>query len=368
MSEFKYRHSRVPAPTQAGGRNLGRRNLKALGPRLRGDDAEASPSRGRRGLWVVLAAALALFSGAASAQSDWPNKPVRIIHGFTAGGPVDNLARLVAAQFPETFGQQAIVEGKPGAGGTIGANFVAKAEPDGYTLFLMASGHSAAPGMYRTLPFDAINDFTMVSMVARSPFAIIAAPGFQVNNVQELVARARAQPGKIDYGSGGTGSGMHLAAVLFQARSGVQFTHVPYKGGGAPALAVMSGEVPIIFTSLAGMAGHIESGKVKPLAVTSRNRFAALPNVPTVAETVLPDFDVSAWYALAGPKNLPPAVVVKLNDMVQATLRRPDIATTLKLMAAEPWPTSSRDAQAFLATDVNRWTKVVRDEGILPPN
>lgn len=315
---------------------------------------------------LLWAAAPAGAQGAAPAA--WPQKPVRIVHGFTSGGPVDALARLLAAQFPEQFGQQAVVEGKPGAGGTIGANYVAKAEPDGYTLFLMASGHSAAPGLYKSLPFDASNDFTMISMVARSPFAIIAGPAATANSIQELVAQAKAQPGKIDYGSGGTGSGMHLAAVLFQARAGVQFTHVPYKGGSAPALAVMGGEVPIIFTSLAGMATHIENGKVRPLAVTSRNRFAAFPEVPSVAETVLPDFDVSAWYALAGPRNLPPPIVAKLNEMVQATLRRPDIVQTLKLQAAEPWPTTSREAQAFLAIDVARWTKVVRDENIAPPN
>ncbi|MDM0084956.1 tripartite tricarboxylate transporter substrate binding protein [Variovorax sp. J31P179] len=315
---------------------------------------------------LLLAAASALAQATAPA-APWPTKPVRIIHGFTSGGPVDNLARLLAAQFPEAFGQQAIVEGKPGAGGTIGANYVAKAEPDGYTLFLMASGHSAAPGLYKSLPFDAVSDFTMVSMVARSPFAIIAGPGSTAGSLQELVAAAKAQPGKIDYGSGGTGSGMHLAAVLFQARAGVQFTHVPYKGGSAPALAVMSGEVPIIFTSLAGMSSQIESGKVRPLAVTSRTRFPGFPDIPTVAETVLPDFDVSAWYALAGPKNLPPAIVARLNQMVQATLRRPEIVQNLKLQAAEPWPTSAREAQAFLATDVARWTQVVKDENISPP-
>jgi len=316
---------------------------------------------------VAAAALLSHTVAPAQAPAPWPNKPVRIIHGFTSGGPVDNLARLLAAQFPDQFGQQAIVEGKPGAGGTIGANYVAKAEPDGYTLFLMASGHSAAPGLYKSLPFDAVADFTMVSMVARSPFAIIAGPASNAATIQELVSSAKAQPGKIDYGSGGTGSGMHLAAVLFQARSGVQFTHVPYKGGSAPAMAVMSGEVPIIFTSLAGMSSQIESGKVRALAVTSRARFAAFPDVPTVAETVLPDFDVSAWYALAGPRNLPPAVVARLNEMVQATLRRPDIVQNLKLMAAEPWPTSAREAQAFLGADVARWTKVVRDENIAPP-
>jgi len=321
---------------------------------------------------LLLGAVGASLLDAASAQAQgaatWPTRPVKIIHGFGPGGPVDLLARLVASQFADTFGQQAVVEGKPGAGGTIGANFVAKAEPDGYTLFLMASGHSAAPGLYRSLPFDAVSDFTMISMVARSPFAIIAGPGSSAASIQDLVAAAKAQPGKIDYGSGGTGSGMHLAAVLFQARAGVQLTHVPYKGGSAPALAVMSGEVPIIFTSLAGMSSHIESGKVRPLAVTSRSRFAAFPDIPTVAETVLPDFDVSAWYALAGPRNLPPAIVARLNEMVQATLRRPEIVQNLKLQAAEPWPTSAREAQAFLATDVARWTKVVRDENIAPPN
>ncbi|WP_017758832.1 tripartite tricarboxylate transporter substrate binding protein [Pseudacidovorax intermedius] len=321
---------------------------------------------------TLLGAALLMGTGTVlgqpAAPANWPNRPVRIVHGFTTGGPVDNLARLLAAQFPDAFGQQAIVEGKPGAGGTIGANFVAKAEPDGYTLFLMASGHSAAPGLYKSLPFDAVNDFTMVSMVARSPFAIIANPDAPFRTVQEFVQQARAQPGKVDYGSGGTGSGMHLAAVLFQARAQLQLTHVPYKGGNAPALAVMAGEVPVIFTSLAGMSSHIESGKVRALAVTSGTRFAAMPAIPTVAETVLPDFDVSAWYALAGPRRLPPTIVARLNDMVQATLRRPEVVQGLKLQAAEPWATSAAEAQAFLATDIARWTRVVREENIAPPS
>ncbi|MCJ0764413.1 tripartite tricarboxylate transporter substrate binding protein [Variovorax terrae] len=317
---------------------------------------------------ALSSATLPVAAQAPAAGTGWPNKPVRIVHGFTSGGPVDNLARLIAAQFPEKFGQQAIVEGKPGAGGTIGANFVAKSEPDGYTLFLMASGHSAAPGLYKSLPFDPVNDFTMVSMVARSPFAIIAGPSAGFATVQEMVKKAKAEPGKIDYGSGGAGSGMHLAAVLMQARGGFRLTHVPYKGGSAPAMAVMGGEVPIIYTSMAGMSSHIESGKVKPLAVTSRNRFSLYPAIPTVAETVVPDFDVSAWYALAGPKNLPPAIVARLNEMVHATLRRPDILEGLRLQAAEGWTSSAAEAQAFLAADIARWTKVIVDEKITVTN
>ena len=318
---------------------------------------------------VLVAAASAAFAppfARAQAQATaWPNKTVRIVHGFTAGGPVDALARLVAQQITERFGQQAIVEGKPGAGGTLGAQFVARSEPDGYTLFLMASGHSAAPGLYKSLPFDPVGDFTMTAMVARSPFAIIAGPAATFTTVQEMVAKAKAEPGKVDYGSGGIGSGMHLAAVLMQSRGGFELNHVPYKGGSAPALAAIAGEVPIIFTSMAGMSQHLQSGKLRALAVTSKQRFALAPNVPTVAETVLPDFDVSAWYALAGPKGLPAPVVARLNEMVQAMLAKPEIADGLRAQAAIPWPASAAEAQAFLAADVVRWTKVIAEAKIV---
>lgn len=318
---------------------------------------------------LALMGTLAGLTAPAAAQAPaWPTKPVKIVHGFTPGGPVDQFARLLAAQFPEKFGQQAIVEGKPGAGGTLGANYVAKAEPDGYTLFLMASGHSAAPGLYNALPFDPVNDFTMVSMVARSPFAIIANPAAPFKTVQEMVQQAKATPGKLDYGSGGQGSGMHLAAVLMQARGGIKLTHVPYRGGTAPAMAVIAGEVPMIFTSLAGMSAHIESGKVRPLAVTSKNRFALYPNLPTVAESGIDGFDVSAWYALAGPKGLPADIVARLNEMVRTTLARPDIAQSMRQQAAEIWTTSPQEAQAFLARDVAHWTQVIKEEKVVISN
>ena len=307
-------------------------------------------------------------STAAAAAAAWPTKPIRIIHGFGPGGPVDIFARLVAAQFSDKFGQQAIVEGKPGAGGTIGTNFVAKAEPDGYTLFLMASGHAAAPGLYPSLPFDPVNDFTMISMFARSPFAIVANTQAPFKTMQELMALARAEPlGKLNYGSGGQGTGMHLTAVLLQARTGVQFTHVPYRGGGALNTAIIANEVPFMFTSLAGMAPLIEAGRVRALAVTSKQRYPGMPNVPTVAETVLPDFDVSAWYAVAGPKGMPASIVNRINEMLRSTLARPDILETLRIQAADPWVNSPAEAQAYVAADVARWTKVIRDEKITAP-
>lgn len=321
---------------------------------------------------LTLLAFTALQLGALPAQAQatdtWPNKPVRIVHGFAPGGPIDHLARLLAAQFHERFGQTAIVEAKPGAGGTMAARYVARSAPDGYTLLLLASGHAAAPSLYGSLPYDAVKDFTMISMVAQSPFAIIANPNAGFSTVQDLVKKAKAAPGTIDYGSGGNGSGMHLAAALLQGRMGVRFNHVPYRGGSATAMAVVSGEVPIIVTSMAGMSAYIDNGKVKPLAVTSRQRFAQYPDIPTVAETVLPDFDVTAWYALGGPKDLPPIIVARIAEMVRATLKRPEVAEGLKQQAADPWFTTPAEAQAFLAKEVTRWTKVVRDEKISPQN
>jgi tripartite-type tricarboxylate transporter receptor subunit TctC len=322
----------------------------------------------------ILPAVLALFIACAcaalpaQAQDNWPQRPLRIVHGFGSGGPVDLLARMLAPVLSERIGQSVLVEGKPGAGGTLGAAYVSKADPDGYTLLLMAAGHSAAPGLYNALPYDAANDFTMISMVARSPFAIIAGPSSPAQSMQELLQKARAQPGKIDYGSAGVGSGMHLVAVLLQARAGVQMTHVPYKTATAVNLAIMTGEIPILFTSVAGITPLMESGKVKMLATTGKERYSQLPNVPTVAETVLPDFDVMSWYALAAPKGVPAPIVARLNEAVQVALKRPEMAERLRVQAIEPYPSTPRQAQDLLASEVARWTKVVRDEKIPPQN
>lgn len=287
---------------------------------------------------------------------------MRIIHGFAPGGPIDSFARLLAAQFQQRFGQPAIVEARPGAGGTIAARYVARSAPDGYTLYLMASGHATAPGLYKSLGYDPVKDFAVVSMIARSPYAVVANPKAGFDTIGQLVNTARQQPGKVDYGSGGNGTGMHLAAALLQARTGVRLSHVAYKGGSATALAVVGGEVPVIFTSLAGMSPYIDSGKVKVLAVTTRERFRLYPNAPTISETVLPGFDVTAWYAFAGPKGLRADIMAKLGEMVRVTLQRADVAESLRMQAAEPWHTSHDTAQRFVAEEVSQWRKVIQDE------
>ena len=317
---------------------------------------------------ALYAAALLVFAMGVGAQERWPTKPIRFIHGFPPGGSVDITARLLAAQMTERFGQQVIVDGRPGAGGTTGANIVAKSDPDGYTLFLMASGHAMSTGLYRSLPYDPVNDFALISMAAANPFVVVASPKLGAKTIQDLVQRAKAEPGAIAFGTGGTGSGMHLAAVLFQARAHIQMNHVPYKGGTAGPTALLAGEIPLLFTTAAGVTQHVDSGRLRALAVTTKKRFVLWPNVPTIAETVVPDFDVLAWYAVAAPKNLPAARTRQLNQVVHEALKRPEVSEKLLALGAEVRVTDPSGAQAFVASEVARWTKVIRDEKIPPQN
>lgn len=303
---------------------------------------------------------------AAQGPADWPSRPVRMIHGFISGGAVDITARLVAAGMTDLLGQQVIVDGRPGAGGTVGASIVARAEPDGYTVFLMASGHAASAGLYRRLPYDAVKDFTMISMVASNPFVLAASPKFPAKSPGDLVRMAKSEPGRINYGTGGVGTGMHLASLLFQNRAGIRMNHVPYKGGNAAPTALLSGEIPLIFNTPSGVETHVRSGRMRVLAITTRNRFALWPDAPTLAETVLPEFDVRGWYAVAAPKGLPAARVKRLNHVVRESLKRPDIGGKLTELGAEVRATSPEEAQRFLASEVARWVKLIRDEKIPP--
>ena len=327
----------------------------------------ATRSSHRTGVTVfVVATALLHATLTPAAEPNWPTRPIRMIHGFIAGGNVDITARLLAVQMSEMFGQQVIVDGRPGAGGTNGAAIVAKSEADGHTLFLMPSGHATSPALYRKLPYDPLNDFTMVSMVASNPMVVLASPAFAAKTVQDVVQMAKNDPGNINYGTGGVGSGMHLAAVLFQARAGLKMNHVPYQGGNAGPLALIQGEIPLLFTTPGGASSFVESGRIRALAVTTKKRFSLWPNVPTLAETVLADFDVRAWYAVAAPKNLPAPITQRLNDTVRTILQRTDIREKFAAFGAEPLTTTPREAQQFLASEVARWTKVIHDEKIAP--
>jgi tripartite-type tricarboxylate transporter receptor subunit TctC len=319
----------------------------------------------RIGAFLFCALGAAELQAQAPADS-WPSRPVRMLHGFISGGAVDITARLVAVGMTDQLGQQVIVDGRPGAGGTVGAAIVARGEPDGYTLFLMASGHAASAGLYSKLPYDAVRDFAMISMVAGNPFVLAVSPKFPAKSVNDLVRMAKAEPGKINYGTGGVGTGMHLASLLFQTRAGIRMNHVPYKGGNAAPVALLSGEIPLIFNTPSGVETHVRSGRMRVLAITTRNRFALWPDAPTIAETALPDFDVRGWYAVAAPKGLPAARVKRLNQVVREALKRPDIGGKLVELGAEVTPTTPEEAQRFLASEVTRWVKLIRDEKIPP--
>jgi tripartite-type tricarboxylate transporter receptor subunit TctC len=309
---------------------------------------------------------IALFPVLVFAQG-YPAKPVKLIHGFIPGGNVDITARVVGQPMSEILGQPFVVEGRPGAGGTVAANVVARSDPDGYTLFMMASGHSVSPGLYASLPYDAANDFTMISLAATFPFVIAVAPNHPAKSLGDLLKQAKAKQGQVSLAHAGVGTGMHLATVLLQSRTGTEFNLIPYKGGNLAPLAVAQGETEVVFDTPAGMASLIAAGKLRPLAVSSAARWKNWPEVPTVGETV-PGFDVRGWMALAGPKNLPQPVVERLHRAMHQALARPDVIERFAQMGTGVSPTEPKETQAFLAGEIERWKKVVKDAAIKPQN
>jgi tripartite-type tricarboxylate transporter receptor subunit TctC len=313
------------------------------------------------------AAFLALAPALAGAQS-WPAKPVRLMHGFLTGGNVDLNARLMAAPMSEHLGQPIVVEGRPGAGGTVAAAQVARSEPDGYTLFLAAGGHAASPSLYRSLPYDAVKDFTFITLVTRNPYLIVIHPSFPAPTVPKLVEFAKREPGKLDYATAGIGTGMHLVSVLFQSQLGLKLNHVPYRGGQATPVAVASGEVPLMFGTQGEVQSLVDAGRLRVIAVTSKERWRAWPDVPTLAETVLPGFDVIGWSAIVGPAKLPQTIVSRLNEAARASMKRPDVQEKFRAKGSEAVATDPDFTRQFVAGEVARWSKVIKDAGIPPQN
>ena len=305
-----------------------------------------------------------LAAGPAMAQ-DWPRQPIKVVLGFPPGGGVDATARLVAQQLSEALGGHAVVvDNRPGAGGTLAANAVAKAEPDGHTLFLMASGHSISPALYKTLPYDSVNDFTMISMTTRFPFGVAVGAASPIRTVGELMKQAKDKPGTVTMGNAGVGTGMHLAAVLLQSREHIKFIDVAYKGGSLAPTAAASGEIAAVLDNLAGMDPLIQGNRLRLLAVTGPQRWASYPDVPTLAETVSPGFDVTGWTALAGPKNMPAPVVARLSREMTKIMARPDVIERLRKLGLGAVSSEPAEAQKVLSSEVARWQKLVQDEKI----
>jgi len=315
---------------------------------------------------AVLVLAPAPAHAADKAGGAYPTKPIRMLHGFPPGGNVDVVARIVSQGLAEQFGQQVVVDPRPGAGATVGANIAARAEPDGYTLYTMATGHTVAPGLYAKLPYDAVKDFTAISRLVTYPFLVAIGPTSGMKSVGEIVKAARSQPGKISYGTAGIGTGMHLAALLFESQTGVSMGHVPYKGGNTTGIGVAQGEVPFMFGNLGEVQPHLATGRIRVIAVTSSERWRRMPDVPTLAETVAPNFDVRAWLAVAGPRGVPAPIVKRLNAAARVVLERQDLQARFDDLGVIPAPSSPDEAQKLLAAEAARWLKVMRDAGIQP--
>ena len=322
------------------------------------------PTRHRL-LAIALATALAAaLPVAALAQAAWPARPVRIVVPFTAAGTTDLLARALAPELQRAFGQPFIVDNKPGAGGNTGAAEVAKAAPDGYTLLMGTVGtHAINPGLYPKLPYDHVKDFAPVILVAGVPNVLVINPALPVNSVQELIAYAKANPGKLNFASSGNGTSIHLSAELFKTMAGVQMTHVPYKGS-APALQdLVGGQVQLMFDNLPSSLALIKGGKLKALAVTSSARAAALPDVPTNAESGLPGFEASSWFGLLAPAGTPPPVIAKLNGEIAKWLATPEAKEKLLAQGANAAGGTPEDFAQFINAETAKWQKVVKESG-----
>jgi tripartite-type tricarboxylate transporter receptor subunit TctC len=309
--------------------------------------------------------ALSLLSAAEVPAQDFPSRVVRIVVAFPAGGPTDFVARLLADKLKVLLGQNVIIENKPGANGAIGADYVAKGEPDGHLLFLTTVGAVAiTPHLAAKVPYDSRKDFAPVTLVVRNTTILVVKPDAPVDSAKALAALAKEKPGAIPFASTGSGSMPHLALELYQSAAGVKFLHVPYRGA-APALTdLLGGQVQALFADAPVLLAHIRGGKLKPLGAASATRNAALPGVPTLAEQGFADTSADNWYGLLAPAKTPPAVVAKLHDAVVAALEAPDVREKLVASGAIPAPMSSAEFGALLNHELARWGRVVREKNI----
>jgi len=307
--------------------------------------------------------ALVLWSFAAGAQG-WPTKPVRIIAPFAPGGSADTLGRIVAAKLTESLKENFVVENRPGAGGVIGSDFVAKAAPDGYMLVVSGvASHAVAPALPRGTPYDPVKDFTHIALFGGPPAVLVVNPSLPAKDLNELVALLKKEPGKYSYGSPGNGTHGQLVAELFKQLAGVNMQHVPYKGAAVAISDLMAGHIPIASTTLSTAAGQIHAGRARALALSSESRLPDYPNVPTYAEMGYKDLVATIWFSLSGPPGMPEPIVEKLNAEVRKALDAPDTRQRLRPEGIEPAKLSAREFTAFLAAEVKRWAPIVKASG-----
>ena len=309
---------------------------------------------------VLIAAAMLLGSSLALAQG-YPNKPIRIVVPFTPGSATDIMARIVGEKLGAAWGQTVIVENKPGAGGTVGSAFVAKSEPDGYTLLVVSTGHVVNPVLYPGLSYDTVGDFAGITPLASLPNVLVVGAGSPIKNVAELIAAAKANPGKLNYASAGTGSATHVNAEKFRAITGIQATHIPFKGTPETITETVAGRVDFMFTPVLSSIPMIRDNRMRALAVSTAQRSSALPEVPTVAEAAVPGFVFDFWIGLLAPAKTPRDVVNKLNQEVSKALAQPDVKERMAKLGGEPLPMTPERFDAFIREEHATLSGIMKD-------
>lgn len=321
-------------------------------------------SRGKIVMRTLLVLVWLGCAGLAAAAEPYPNRPVRMIVAVPPGGPADTLARLVGPRLAEALGQTVVIDNRPGANGIIAYEMAARAAPDGYTFVLVAAGVAINPSLYRKVPYDPVKDFAPITHGISVPNILVVHPGVPAKSVRELVALARAKPGQLTFASAGNGTSGHLALELFRLSAGIQLVHVPYKGGG-PALAeLMAGQVQSLFSIALAATPQIKAGKLRALAITSAERSPVAPELPTVAESGFPGFEVIGWFGWLAPADTPRELVGRLNREIVQTLNRPEIRDRLLGMSTVPVGNTPQQFAAFIRSERDKWAKVVRDAAI----
>jgi tripartite-type tricarboxylate transporter receptor subunit TctC len=311
-------------------------------------------------LWMSLAIASSAFAGDIASAQSYPTKPIRMLVGYVPGGATDLSARMLAARFSENLGQQVIVDNRSGASGMIATALLARAAPDGYTLMVVDSAHVANPAVNEKMPYDTLKDIAGVSLILRVPMLLLVNPSFPAKSVKDLVALAKANPGKYNYGSAGLGSTMYLVGELFKSSSGIDLAEVAYKGGG-PALAdVVSGQIPITWLSIAGALSFVKAGRVRALAISGRERSPSAPEVPTIAESGLPGFEFYLWNVLIAPAGMPRPIMTRINSETVAALKHAETKERLIALGAEPAPSTPQEADAYIRSEVERWIRILK--------
>jgi tripartite-type tricarboxylate transporter receptor subunit TctC len=306
-----------------------------------------------------------LAASPASGQQGYPSKPIRMVLPYPPGGGSDTIGRPLAQKLTESLGQQVVVENRGGANGNIGMEHAARAAPDGYTIVLALTAQLAVnPGLYARVPYDPVKDFAPITLLGTGTYILVVHPSLPVKSVKQLVALAKAQPGQIAYSSSGNGSGGHLAAELLNSMAGIKMLHVPYKGGGPALMDLIAGQVQVLFSTQLASWPHIQSGRIRALAVSTARRPASIPDLPTVAEAGLPGYDAGVWYGILAPAGTPREIIARLNAELVRALNLPDYRKFLLSNGIEPIGSPPEQLGQYIKTELVKWAKVVKDAGV----